>query len=202
MPPTADTREKILDACLDAVDRHGMAKLQMGHIIERSGFSRRTVYQHFANRQAIVHAAYLREGQRLFDGARRIARKQASLADIFVASFLFIYRELPKNPLLRELILNHQLLRQNLNVSQSIFETLDHDELRALFRDYPGLQKDIPMLAEYWIQSILSMLILRGEKQSPNRIEAYVRRHFLPGLHLEDYGPDRFRPASGKKQAV
>jgi len=188
-PSTEEINQsRLLDACVEAVRTHGLDHLQMNHIIEQSGFSRRTVYKYFKNKSEIVSAAYLQEGARLYESAKKVIEGCQSIEDVFVYSFLYVHQNLPKNPLLKELVHNHQGLLDNLNVEQTILETLKGFNLEEMFSDYPDLNKEIYSLSEYWIHAILSFLLLRsGERMTVDEVEQYVRRRFVPGLHLEDF---------------
>ena len=58
------TRDRILDGALEAVARHGLAKLEMTDVSAASGVSRGTVYRYFPNRDALVSELAVREGLR------------------------------------------------------------------------------------------------------------------------------------------
>ena len=187
--PEASNQQCLLDACVKAVGEKGLEALQMNHVIELSGLSRRTAYKYFKNKSEVVNAAFLREGATLFEGAKREVSKCTSVEDIFVYSFLYVYQHLPKNPLLKELFHNHEGLLENLEVKKTILETLKGFDLEVLFKEHPALRKDIYALSEYWIHAILSFLLLRsGDNKTLKEVEKYVRKRFIPGLCLSDYG--------------
>ncbi len=188
--PTAEdvNQNRLLDACVHAVDKYGLQNLQMNHVIEASGLSRRTAYKYFKNKSAIVNAAYLREGARLFEGAKQEVSACSSVEDIFVYSFLYIYKHLPQHPLMRELVQHNQELMENLDVEKNILKALAGFDLGEVFKDYPKIKRDIYALSEYWVQAILSFLLLRsGENKNLKEVEAYVRKRFVPGLCLHEY---------------
>jgi AcrR family transcriptional regulator len=58
------TLERILDGAMDAVARHGLAKLEMSDVSASAGVSRGTVYRYFPNREALVAQLAQREGLR------------------------------------------------------------------------------------------------------------------------------------------
>lgn len=182
------TAESIVDACMQAIAEHGLQNLQMNQVIETSGYSRRTVYKYYSSKAELIQAAYWREGARLYAGAREAVQSYTKVEDIFVYSFLYVYQNLLASPLLSELIYGHRELLENLAVESSILETLQDFDLTLLFVDYPDLQKDIYDLSGYWIQAIISFLLLRtGEGKSLGEVERYVRKRFVPGLCLSDY---------------
>ncbi|MBW2271891.1 MAG: TetR/AcrR family transcriptional regulator [Deltaproteobacteria bacterium] len=60
------TRERILDGAVRAVARHGLAKLGMSDVSESAGVSRGTLYRYFPNREVLLDAVAVEEGQRFF----------------------------------------------------------------------------------------------------------------------------------------
>ena len=183
--------DDLLDACVASVQAYGLQGMKMSHIIERSGVSRRTAYKYFANKEAIVAAAYHREGVAMFHSTWQAASVYDSVEDIFVCSFLYACQHIPQNPMLSTLIHENRDLLESFQLSdQSAVEMLLHGlDLGILFGDHPRILNDIFALAEYWVQVIASFLLLGiGRNMKPDEIEAYVRKRFVPGLHLEEYG--------------
>jgi AcrR family transcriptional regulator len=54
-PPAIDTATRILDAAEQCMGRHGL-RVSMNDVAAHAGLSRRTVYHHFPNRDALVEA--------------------------------------------------------------------------------------------------------------------------------------------------
>ncbi|HSC76298.1 MAG TPA: TetR/AcrR family transcriptional regulator [Pseudomonadales bacterium] len=181
-------QNRLLDACVHAVDQYGLRDLQMSHVIEASGLSRRTTYKYFKNKSALVNAAYLREAIRLFEGARKEVSACSTVEDIFVYSFLYIYQHLPENPLMRELIDHNQELVKNLDVKKNLEDVVTGLAPGSILMKNQNIKRDMVSLSEYWVQVILSFLLMRsGENKSLADIEAYVRKRFVPGLCLDEY---------------
>jgi AcrR family transcriptional regulator len=63
--PTGATHDRILDAANAALVVHGLHKLSLEDVAREAGMSRQTVYRYFANKDALVTAAILREEQAL-----------------------------------------------------------------------------------------------------------------------------------------
>ena len=59
-----DTRDRILDGAVEAVARHGLAKLDMRDVSATSGVSRGTLYRYFPGRRALLAELARREGLR------------------------------------------------------------------------------------------------------------------------------------------
>jgi AcrR family transcriptional regulator len=54
----ASQRERMLDAVAEAVAENGYARVAVADVIERAGVSRKTFYEHFANKEECFLAAY------------------------------------------------------------------------------------------------------------------------------------------------
>ena len=57
----SDTRTRILDAAMESMTRHGLARLSLEDVAREAGLSRQTVYRYFGTRDALLSAAVLRE---------------------------------------------------------------------------------------------------------------------------------------------
>lgn len=56
MPPIEEKRQQILDAAIDVFQRLGFAGASMDRIAEVANVSKRTVYNHFENKEALFNA--------------------------------------------------------------------------------------------------------------------------------------------------
>lgn len=68
MAVTGDsTRDRILQAGIEAASIHGIARLTVGDVAKRAGVSRPTLYKHFKSKDALVAAAVEREAARMVE---------------------------------------------------------------------------------------------------------------------------------------
>lgn len=106
MPEDASTRDRLLDAAVEAAAIHGLAKLSMGDVAKRAGLSRQTLYKHFASKDVLIEQAVLRESATLV--AQILAAEAAAPADDPVASLeaaiLATLRLTREHPLLDRLV--------------------------------------------------------------------------------------------------
>jgi AcrR family transcriptional regulator len=58
------TRARILDGALQAIARHGLAKLGMSDVSEHAGVSRGTLYRYFPSRDELLHSLAEAENER------------------------------------------------------------------------------------------------------------------------------------------
>lgn len=83
----AETRERIIDACLRVVSRYGVSKTTVDDVAAEAGCSRATVYRYFASREALSAAAMRREASRAMRELDRKLGDAESLQDVVVALF-------------------------------------------------------------------------------------------------------------------
>jgi AcrR family transcriptional regulator len=60
----ARTRTRILDGALQAIGRHGLAKLGMSDVSEHAGVSRGTLYRYFPSREELLQSLAAAESER------------------------------------------------------------------------------------------------------------------------------------------
>jgi AcrR family transcriptional regulator len=107
-----DTRTRILDAALDAMSVHGLARLTLEDVARAAGMSRQTVYRYFGNRDALVTAAILREEQHFIRLITEAARGHDDLRPAMEAAIATGLRAARAHPLLDRLLASepHALL--------------------------------------------------------------------------------------------
>ncbi|MBU2074069.1 MAG: TetR/AcrR family transcriptional regulator [Actinobacteria bacterium] len=66
--PVDATATKILDAAVATCAAHGIGELTIDGVARRAGVNRVTVYRRFGDRDALLHAMTLREGERMAHG--------------------------------------------------------------------------------------------------------------------------------------
>lgn len=184
----AEIQTRILDAAMDALAQQGIAALRHQHIIDGSGLARQTVYNHFANRDEVLRALFEREGRRICEDCARHIRPYKSAAECFVQGFLYVYRVLPNNAMLAQIVEGHAAFLALMTPLQTSMSDYGRWCFGDVFEAWPALQDDIEGISDYWSRSLVSVLIFMGANRSDTEVEAYVRKRLLPGLRLEDYG--------------
>ena len=66
--PEDATATRILDAAVATCAAHGIGELTIDGVARRAGVNRVTVYRRFGDRDALLHAMTLREGERMARG--------------------------------------------------------------------------------------------------------------------------------------
>jgi AcrR family transcriptional regulator len=119
------TRERILEAAMDAFARFGYRRAAMDQVAEAAGLTRQAVYHHFRSKEALFRAAVeaLHEGAYQEAEAAGVAAEQAgrSLADILAlqidAKFRYIIECLEETSQAEALLSERQHQTRDLNQS-------------------------------------------------------------------------------------
>jgi AcrR family transcriptional regulator len=65
--PRNRTRERILEGAVQALARHGLAKLEMRDVSQSAGVSRGTLYRYFSSREDLLRSLTIREAYRFWE---------------------------------------------------------------------------------------------------------------------------------------
>jgi TetR/AcrR family transcriptional regulator, repressor for uid operon len=88
------TRDRILDACLQAAAAVGLQRTTIEDVVRRSGLGRMTVYRRFARRDDLVEALMLRECRRFLaavsEGLATEKEPERRVAAAFAAAMRFV----------------------------------------------------------------------------------------------------------------
>ncbi|MCF2533082.1 TetR/AcrR family transcriptional regulator [Yinghuangia soli] len=76
----SDTRDRIVEAATDCIRRWGIRRVSMNDVAQQAGVSRRTVYLHFADREALVLAVLTRISELTVAAVEPLVRRRATLA--------------------------------------------------------------------------------------------------------------------------
>jgi len=179
------TRDRIMDACALGLEQYDLQGLRIKHIIELSGLSKQTVYNHFKNRDEVLLGVFAREGARLSEACANEIRSCEAIDDKFVWGLIFIYEQLPRNPVLAQIISNHHEFLLVLGLQTIPMGRFGRLCFGEVVEEYPALAGEFEEIAEFWGRSVRSLLLFGTElERRRDALEDYVRRRLLPGLHL------------------
>jgi AcrR family transcriptional regulator len=105
-PPASDTeaRQRIVDATVRCIDRHGVTKTTLSDVATELGVTRQTVYRHFGRINDIIGEVAAQGAESFVD--RLIAHLQGITdpADAVVEGMVFCVRTIPTEPRLSLLL--------------------------------------------------------------------------------------------------
>lgn len=179
------TRDRIMDACVRAIAGHGLEGLKLKHIIDQSGLSRQTIYNHYGNRNEIIQAAFTREGITVCQACADVIRPYDSAQEQFVKGFMFMFEALPANPVLRQIIDHHYEFLNVVGLDNYPLQQFGSQCFGEVFAASPRLAASAEEISDFWARSLLSTLLFSGSfEYGEGGLEGYVRRRLLPGLGL------------------
>lgn len=77
----AETRDRIVAAATDCIRRWGIRRVSMNDVAQQAGVSRRTVYLHFEDREALVLAVLTRVSELTVAAVRPLVAARPTLAE-------------------------------------------------------------------------------------------------------------------------
>lgn len=180
------TRNRIMDGCIRGLQQHGLQGLKIKHIIEAAGVSRQSLYNHFRNRDEIIREAFNREGIRISARCAEEITRYPDIEDKFVYGMLWMYQQLPANPLLNLIVLHHEECMAIVGLGRHIpMESFGRLCFGAVLEEQPQLADQFAEISELWSRAVLSFLLFEGEeKKSLAQLEGFIRRRLVPGLGL------------------
>jgi AcrR family transcriptional regulator len=100
----AETRERILAAAFQAVERFGLSRFTMDDVARLTGVSRQSVYRYFDSKDALIVALVEREEEAFLAGVRDAHSRHEELEDATREAILFCLRTARAHPLLDRLL--------------------------------------------------------------------------------------------------
>lgn len=178
-------RDRIMDGCMQAIAEHGIESLKARHIIEAAGVSRQTVYNHYPSHKAILQATFAREGIRVSLACADAIRAYRSVEDKFVKGMVFMYQQLPRNPVLNLIVQYHHRFLEAIGLEMMPLKEFGRLCFGEVFAAHPKLAQDMEEMSELWARSVLSLFLFDDQaNRDPAELEGYIRRRLLPGLGL------------------
>ncbi|WP_329087332.1 TetR/AcrR family transcriptional regulator [Actinomadura citrea] len=187
-PPAseAEARQRIVDATVRCIDRHGVAKTTLSDVANELGVTRQTVYRHFGRISDIIGEVAAQGAESFVD--RLIAHLQGigDPAEAVVEGMLFCVRTIPNEPRLSLLLQLEDSAAFGRGATTADAIAYGAEMLQRFPVDWAAAgvgEDDLDGLAEIVMRLLTSLLQHPSE---PPRDEAEVRavlnRWLAPGL--------------------
>jgi AcrR family transcriptional regulator len=182
-------RDRMLDAAESCMQRFGLAKTTVEDVAQAAGISRATVYRQFGNRDQLLLAVVARESERVGVEAELHLRRYDDVASWIVEGMLFCLREIPKRPLLSQLLAPQELgaaSRMVLNSERML--AIGTEILRPMFEPArrEGLLREsvqLDALIEWVLRILMSYLAVPSPLvHSEEEMREQLRTLLLPAL--------------------
>ena len=174
------TRQKVLDAIIQCVNRWGVTKTSLNDIAREAGVTRKTVYSYFPSREEALKAGVLQLG--INYGQRLLVHLQGfeEVEERYCQCVLFAIEELSKEPF--SSVLQEPALRQTLR------DSLRHEEgwqlvnymMDQVFGASKLPQDDVQAIAEAAVRLVLSYLTISEREQ----VSVQIRERIIRGCCL------------------
>ena len=179
------TRNQILDACIQCIDTVPLSSLKFKHIVEGARLTRRTIYNYFKNRDDIIISAFQREGIAISRACAAEITRYDDPEEKFVQGFVWMHRNLPKNPVLNLLCKQDPVFLDLVGFPDLEVEMYGQLCFGEVFDQNPKLAQRAPEISELWTRNLMSFLTLPGaHKKTEEELELYVRQWLVPGLRM------------------
>lgn len=183
-------RDRLLDAAEECLRRDGIRRTTMIGIAETAGVSRTWLYEHFADKQAILGAALVRLDEAFWaDSHRKVGARRSFAAK--VAEAILIARTSELGPLALELKAREpeefeavmgRFLRDAVPGMVGFWQVhliaaRDKGELRA--------DLDIAAASEWVLRTVISLVTLPGDAVDPDdraALTRYLSTYLMPAL--------------------
>jgi len=184
-----DPLEKILAACAELFSQYGFKTITMDDIARRAGISKKTLYQHFANKHEVVHESVVWYKNQT-SGSCEMVLKDAENAIEAMVKMLAFFDSMHKkiNPMaifelqrffsesykvFKEMLMERDVQQMRNNILQGMKEGLYREDLNA------------DLLARYRLESSLLMLqpnLLVSDRNDLMTVALEIGEHFLYGI--------------------
>lgn len=173
------TRERILDAALALFEDFGIRRTTMEDVARRAGVSRVTIYRRFPQKDRLVQAVIMREGERFFADLERAVAGRPAIEERIVEGFAFTLASARDHVLLNRLIRTED--------GTLPYLTTEGGPVIAAAREFLARQmpagRDAQAVAEIVARLVLSFLLTPDSVvplDTPRQARAFARRYIAP----------------------
>lgn len=183
-----DPTERILDAASTVFAELGVHQTRMGHVAERAGYSRASLYRHFPTKEALVAAFATRELERATSRVvERVAGVRA-LGDRLIEAVASAVETVRCTPAIKPFLApDASGVTMTLSVRTPELGPRLSLAMLTLVGDHDGterLRPDLPPeeLLEWMVRVILSLALAPGPARTPDELRAFVGRLVRPAF--------------------
>ncbi|HVT76888.1 MAG TPA: TetR/AcrR family transcriptional regulator [Acidimicrobiales bacterium] len=177
------TTDRILDAAYDELLHFGVKGVSVEDIAKRVGVARVTIYRRFANKDALLAAVALREGQRLLARVDAALDEYASLEEQVVEGFTVAFQAIRNHPIVKRMLTREpELVTGFLSSETAAIVALPRDYIAAhLAQRRPDL--DARPVAELIVRLGASFVLLPDSVirlKTAADIRTFARTYLVP----------------------
>lgn len=171
------TSDAILDAAYEELLHFGLKRVSVEDIAKKVGVARITIYRRFTNRDDLLMAVAIREGQRLFERVDAAVDASAPIDKQITEGFAVLFHAVRNHPIVKRTLRSEpELATELLSVNAS--------PIIGFARDYAAARLSItPAVAEVMVR-LSASFILAPESviplKTPNDARKFARAYLVP----------------------
>lgn len=172
----APVRDQLLDAALHVAAMHGIARLSVGDVAKRAGYSRQTLYKHFGSREELIGQTVLREAGRMVEQVIAAADEHDDPLTSLEVAIVTTLRVVRTHPLLDRLLATEPeaLLPLLIEGEGSVLEALELICRQMLESRAPDLTADHVTAGADLLSRMLLSYAVRPPEQPPEAIARFL----------------------------
>lgn len=177
-------RDQLLDAALDVAAMHGIARLSVGDVAKRAGYSRQTLYKHFGSREELIAQTVLREAGRMVEQVIAAAEQHDEPMASLETAIVTTLRLVRGHPLLDRLLATEPeaLLPLLIEGEGSVLDALDLICRQMLESRIPELRAEQVAAGADLLSRMLLSYAVRPPEQSPESIARFLSTAVVAGV--------------------
>lgn len=183
MLTVTSTTDRILDAAYEELLHFGVKGVSVEDIARRVGVARITIYRRFKNKDELLAAVALREGQRLFDQIDAALSQHETLADQLVEGFAVALHAIRAHPIVqRTLEREPELVTTFVQSQASTIIGFAREYVAARIAAH-GTKRDARAVAELIVRLGISFVLLPESAvklKTAADARAFARRYLVP----------------------
>lgn len=188
-----DILTKILSASMELFRQYGFKTITMDDIARRAGISKKTLYQHFANKQEVVSETVIWYKEHIKDDCCKLLEGAEDAVDAQVKLMALLdqtYQQINPMAMLEMQryfpeaynLFRAKLSGQDINMMR---ENIERGMAEGVFRK----EVDADLMARFHIETSLILFqqsnLLMGERHDIRHVNITIREHFLYGIMTE-----------------
>lgn len=191
-PLPGAARERLLEAAARCIAQGGLPGLSMAAVAAEAGVSRPTVYRYFEDRSALLEATLFYAGRSLADAIGGELRRHATPAEKAVEAVLFVYSQIPRDPVLGALwgatVLDAFAVA---GITRRTAVTWARQAVKDLVQAADWSADEADEAVEVMLRFLLSLLAAPEPRRSEPELHEFLMRRLVPALGLD--APSRKR---------
>ncbi|WP_232680383.1 TetR/AcrR family transcriptional regulator [Nocardioides sp. R-C-SC26] len=180
-----EPRQRILDAAVRVIAKHGLEKVTVAAVAREAGVSRQTIYTYYSNRDDIVRDAVDDTARQIVDHLHEQCRSAPTAADFMVELTTHAYDAISHSPVIATLLSALDTTEgRALTMSPAVIAVV-RDMHAPLAAYQPDLAERLDEIAETGLRLMVSLLTYPSDvTRDESALRTYIRRVMVPAAGI------------------